>query len=108
MNDKDKRLIVEKVGLCWHEWGEKPHKDDFKCSKCKENVCEQLDPLDPADMYGKIIPAFKKDWQNMDNLLGWSGFDGWGVCEIAPTLTSAPDLAESILEYFTEKEKNDS
>ena len=64
-------------------------------------------------MYGKIWPAFE------DRTNGCHGIDKmhkflewlWWTSEeeyidFAITLTSAPDLAESLLEYFREKEKD--
>jgi hypothetical protein len=114
MDEKDKRKIVTFVGLCVHEWVKwdeiEPKGWGFAkfCKHCKEG-CHlgepQLDPTDPADMYGKIWPAFQeKGWQAVDEFLACDVFDGLGICEITPTLTSASLLAQALLDYIEQKE----
>ena len=119
MKDSDKRLIVEKVGLCWHEWGETPKNILlWECIKCSETVKwngqYQLDPLDPADMYGKIWVAFVKmeakcrkflDWLNPE--MGAGGYLMFKDCQVDVQYLNASDLAQAMLEYFNEKEGKD-
>ena len=111
MTNSDKRYLVEKAELYWCE---KIQEDDgwYKCScgmwSTKGNfhlhIAKQLDPLDPADMYGKIIPAIKDLTDHT-----WEGFvvflnhriTGWSIEDI---LTSSSKLTQVMLEYFKEKE----
>ena len=104
MTDKDKKYLIKKAGLCWHEMGLTP-KTWWECTKCgSAKVGNNLDPLDPADMYGKIWVAFA-NW----HLMGFEQYmvDKYGnrFTYYFRTLTSAPDLAQAMLEYFKEKEK---
>ena len=103
MKDEEKRELVEAVGLCWHCWA--PNREDVFCDKCGEESKEkfQLDPLSPADMYGKIWVAFNEQnpedgYRFLERL-----FKTQGWLSYAHTLTSAPDLAKAMFEYFRSK-----
>lgn len=133
MTNDEKRLIVESVGLCWHEVQEttipseiigQPESFICSCGKTLNSpstmemhiVIRQLDPLDLADMYGKIWPAFRKmegecrkflDWLNPE--VGAGGYHNFNHCIIDVGYLEAPDLAQALLEYSTErKEKKDA
>lgn len=116
MTNEDKRKIVEFVGLCWHEGKFEKHRIDEEilvCSKCgKKTRCLfiQLDPLSPADMYGKIWVAFKEMGELYEHFCSeiyskGHKLDSWWDYDL---LTSAPDLAQALLEYINSKEKKDA
>jgi hypothetical protein len=122
MKDSDKRLIVEFVGLEWHETQKttipsevigQPENFICSCGFCvtwqyfevhiKEN---QLDPLSPADMYGKIWPAFEEDSDKYYEFLDWLGVVTKGTLSQASlvNLVTSPELlAQALLEYVKEK-----
>lgn len=89
MDNEGKRKIVEYVGLI-----------QCDCNKRNCNPYHYLDPTKPADME-KIWKAFRVSPQ-------YDGFrrvvEGWSTCDIMDVLTSAPDLAEALLEYIEQKE----
>ena len=63
----------------------------------------QLNPLSPSDMYGKIWVAFREMEEDYHYFIDYlwaksSAFEVWD------TLTSAPDLASAMKEYFKSKE----
>ena len=104
MNNKDKQYLIEKVGLCWHEYSEKPWQDCFKCRKCGEEG-GQLDPLDPGDM-AKIWEAM--DVGDKDEFLSllWDN-TGQDYFAFAVILADTPKRAQAMLKYFKKKEKED-
>lgn len=103
MTDEDKQYLVEKVGLKWHEpEGVCDRTCGGICHICDTPISPNLDPLDPADMYGKTWVAFKEKGEFYIWLIKKSrGKTTWWAWDI---LTSPPDLAQAMLEYFKEKE----
>ena len=111
MTDKDKKFLIESVGLDWHE---RILTKPYTCFCGEETSAvgihienNQLDPLDPADMYGKIWVAFRG--QKQGNQSCFADFlkkrvrYSWGVASTLNLATSASDLAEAMLEYMKEK-----
>ena len=115
MDEKDKRKIVEFVGLEWIDYE--------SCDRTCGGICHicdtpQLDPLDPADLYGKIWPAFEEKVEffarqvdehgydiDIENRTPTSLRDLALVDRIGRLLTSPPNLAQALLEYIEGKEK---
>jgi hypothetical protein len=117
MTDQDKRKIVEGVGLEWHEIvevykGIGVNDSTYVCccgykttsiTARDFHIPTQLDPLDPGDMYGKIWPAFMHGYDFLDKL-----FQREGIYGLSHILTSPPDLAKSLLDYFNSKEEKET
>ena len=131
MNEKEKRKIVEFVGLEWHELKETYPYNHQTVSIFQICVCgwvmpdhtfsatdaetlytahlqdKQLDPLDPADMYGKIWPAFTNMKEESfgqhfitDILIKGKEIDVYDLVQGVYLLTSPPNLAQALLEYI--------
>lgn len=111
MTNEDKRKLVEFVGLKWHQ-----QTGLNSCACGREDLCMEshmyftttlhhnLDPLDPADMYGKIWVAFRKMGDDYDFETFLLVHHGSTIAIVLPILTSAPDLSQAMLEYIKEKE----
>lgn len=115
MKEEDKRLIVEFCGLKWHKqdssdsctcgyevqgWGKVPD----MASHFVGNL--NLDPLSPADMYGKIWPAFEDKEKFLQSHAIWRDVGGGGwifPIETILMFMEAPDLANALLDFIKEK-----
>lgn len=112
MTNEQKRKVVESVGLEWHS-----RVDVGECScgwvsggklaSVEDHIAYMnLDPTDPTDMYGKIIPAFIKDVDMFWGFVVYLMTNTPGGLKASFILhTSTPDLADALLEYFEGKEK---
>ncbi|MCK5563717.1 MAG: hypothetical protein KAJ07_00585 [Planctomycetes bacterium] len=134
MKEEDQKYLIGKVGLCFHEWwgiAGTPESCVFSpyriCRKCDEKTHNkyQLDPDSPSDLYGKIWPAFEKNESytkfmgrmsgriarridSLNVLLGVAERSIYTFKLSSEILTSAPDLALSLLEFFRERDKENA
>ena len=110
MDDKGKDKIIAFVGLCNHDYllkdiAERGNSDSIKCYLCGESTktLHQLDPTDPADMYGKIWPAYIKKTKNEETNFVDYVWD-WQADDLIDLFTSPTDLAQALLDYIEQKE----